>query len=51
MKEFSFSQQQKKWLSLAIVTVFLLFCAAVGWFVGRPLVRFAQDPREQRICQ
>lgn len=48
MKEFSFSQQQKKWLSLAIVTVFLLFCAAVGWFVGRPMVRFAQDPEQFR---
>ena len=48
MKEFAFTQRQKKWISLGIVAVFLLFCGAVGWFIGRPMVRFASDPEQFR---
>ena len=48
MKEFSFTPQQKKWISLAMVAIFLLFCGAVGWFIGRPMVRFASDPEQFR---
>ena len=48
MKEFSFTPQQKKWISVVIAAVFLLFCGAVGWFIGRPMVRFASDPEQFR---
>ena len=48
MPDRSFTPQQKKVLSLVILTVFLLFCGAVGWFIGRPMVRFAQDPEQFR---
>ena len=48
MRDFAFTQRQKKWISLAITAFFLLFCGAVGWFVGRPMVRFAQDPEQFR---
>lgn len=48
MKEFAFTQRQKKCISLGIVAVFLLFCGAVGWFVGRPMVRFAREPEQFR---
>ena len=42
------TQQQKKAISIAAVVFFLAFCAAVGWFIGRPLVRFAQEPEQFR---
>ena len=48
MPDRSFTPQQKKVLSLVILAVFLLFCGAVGWFIGRPMVRFAQDPEQFR---
>ena len=34
------SPRQKKAIGLAAIIVFVLFCAAVGWFVGRPMLRF-----------
>lgn len=48
MKEKSFTPQQKKWVLVGVVAVFLAFCAAVGWYVGRPMVRFAEDPEQFR---
>lgn len=36
--------QQKKALSLTAVVIFLLATAVVGWFVGRPMIRFARRP-------
>ena len=48
MKESSFTPRQKKWISLVIAVIFLLFCGAVGWFIGRPMVRFANDPEQFR---
>ena len=48
MPDRSFTPQQKKVLSLVILAVFLLFCGAVGWFIGRPMVHFAQDPEQFR---
>lgn len=44
----SFTEKQKKLIAGTAVGVFLLVCAAVGWFVGRPLVRFAQEPEQFR---
>ena len=29
--------------------IFLLFCGATGWFIGRPMVRLADDPEAFRI--
>lgn len=42
------SPRQKKAIGLAAIIVFVLFCAAVGWFVGRPMLRFVQDPERFR---
>ena len=40
----SLTDRQKKGLAAAAVVIFLLFCAAVFWFVGRPMIRFARQP-------
>ncbi len=38
------TQKQKKWLAAAALVVFLLLSLAVGWFIGRPMIRFARQP-------
>ncbi len=43
-----FTVQQKKVIGAAAIVIFLAFCGAVGWFIGRPLVRFAQEPEQFR---
>ena len=48
MQEHAFTPRQKKLLSGLIAAVFVLFCAALGWFVGRPMVRFAREPEQFR---
>ncbi len=42
------TEKQKKVIAAAAVVFFLAFCAAVGWFIGRPLVRFAREPEQFR---
>ena len=36
--------KQKKTLSVLAIVIFVLLSAAVAWFVGRPIVRFARQP-------
>lgn len=42
------SEKQKKIVSILAIFVFLAVCAAVGWFVGRPMVALAEDPDQFR---
>lgn len=42
------SEKHRKAVWLAAVLIFLLFMLAVGWFVGRPMVRLADDPEAFR---
>lgn len=42
------TEKQRKALWLAGFVIFLLFCGGVGWFVGRPMVRLADDPEAFR---
>lgn len=42
------TEKQRKGLWLCGFVIFLLFCVAVGWFVGRPMVRLADDPEAFR---
>ena len=39
--------QKRLWLGA--VAVFILFCAVVGWYVGIPMVRLAEDPENFRM--
>lgn len=44
MEHKHFTPRQKKALAWAGIAIFLLLTAAVGWFVGRPMLRFASQP-------
>lgn len=38
------SEKQRKIVWIAAVVIFLMFIVAVGWFIGVPMVRMAEDP-------
>ena len=40
------TDQHKKGVAIAAFLIFLLFCAAVGYFLGVPMVRLAEDPAQ-----
>lgn len=40
------SEKHKKYVATAAVLIFLLFCAAVGYFIGVPMIRLAQEPAQ-----
>ena len=42
-------EKGKKIVGTAAFTIFLLVCAAVGWFVGRPMIALAEDPEQFRV--
>ncbi len=44
MDKHSFTPKQKKVIGGAAIAIFILFSAAVGWFAGRPMLRFARQP-------
>lgn len=37
-------EKRRRAFGLSVVAVFVLFTAAIAWFVGRPLIHFAQEP-------
>lgn len=43
------SEKHRKIVWLIAVVIFILFMAAVGWFVGVPMVRFAENPEAFRL--
>jgi len=45
----SFTEKEKKVIAGTALSVFLLLFAAVGWYVGRPMVRFASQPEQFRV--
>ena len=40
------TEKQKKAVAIAAIGIFILFCAAVGYFIGVPMVQLAEDPAE-----
>lgn len=42
------SEKQKKIVGIAAFAVFLIVCATVGWFVGRPMIALAKNPDQFR---
>ena len=42
------TEKQKKMLSAAAIIIFILLFAALAWFVGRPMIRFARQPAQFR---
>lgn len=41
-------EKRKKIISAAAIILFVLFCAVVGWFIGRPIVQFVSEPQRFR---
>ena len=41
--------KQKKIISITAFILFLLFCLAVGWFIGGPIIRFVSEPEKFRL--
>ena len=44
-----FTEKQRKAVAIAAVVIFLALSAAVGWFVGRPMLRFVSEPEKFRL--
>ena len=42
------TDQHKKLVAIAAMLIFILFCGAVGYFIGVPMVRLAEDPAQFR---
>ncbi|MBR6532827.1 MAG: TVP38/TMEM64 family protein [Clostridia bacterium] len=42
------TERKKKTLSAVAIMAFILFCAVVGWFIGRPMVQFVSEPEKFR---
>ena len=42
------SEKNKKLLAVICIMVFILFSAAVTWFIGRPLIEFVSEPERFR---
>lgn len=42
------TEKHKKAMSIGAIALFLLFCLAVGWFIGVPMIRLANDPQAFR---
>ena len=42
------TERSKKIISAGVIAAFILFCAAVGWFIGRPLIQFVGEPEKIR---
>ena len=47
-KKRTLTEKQKKMLSAAAIIIFILLFAALAWFVGRPMIRFARQPEQFR---
>lgn len=41
--------KQQKIVWLLAVAIFVLFCAAVGWYIGVPMIHMAQEPEKFRL--
>lgn len=42
------TEKNKKVIALIVVAVFIVFCAVVTWFIGKPLVDFVSEPEKFR---
>lgn len=43
------TEKKRKVLSASAIILFILFCAVVGWVIGRPIVEFASEPEKFRL--
>lgn len=48
-KQDNITLKQKKIISITAIGLFIIFCSAVGWFVGRPMIQFVSEPEKFRL--
>ena len=49
MKKRHFTEKEKKLIGWAAIVIFVVFTAAVCWFVGRPMGNFVSEPEKFRL--
>ena len=42
------TERQRKGLTAAGIVIFILFMALIAWYIGRPLLRFVEEPEQFR---
>ena len=47
-KRRAFTEKHKKGVAIASLIAVLIFCGAVGWFIGRPMIEFVSEPEKFR---
>ena len=48
-KEHSLTEKQRKTAAIMAFVAFVIFCGLVGWFLGRPMIKFVSEPEKFRI--
>lgn len=43
------TEKRRKILSGGAIILFILFCAVVGWFIGKPMIQFVSEPEKFRL--
>lgn len=43
------TEKRRKILSGGVIILFILFCAVVGWLIGKPMIQFASEPPKFRL--
>lgn len=49
MEKRHFTEKEKKLIGWAAIVIFVVFTAAVCWFVGRPMGEFVSEPEKFRL--
>ena len=49
MEKRHFTENQKKLIGGAAIVIFVVFSAAICWFVGKPMVKFVSEPEKFRM--
>ena len=49
MEKRHFTEKEKKLIGWAAIVIFVVFTAAVCWFVGRPMGKFVSEPEKFRL--
>ena len=49
MEKRHFTENQKKLIGGGAIVIFVVFSAAICWFVGKPMVKFVSEPEKFRM--
>lgn len=49
IKDQGLTLRQKRIIGASATVLFLLFCAVVSWYIGRPIIEFVSEPEKFRV--